>query len=168
MFNLNQSKTYFHPVVFDTIDGAGKKLKIEFDAEFPRLGQDEIKAILDAKPVNTTEETIAAFMQEATDCIKADLAKYTDLGDNAKQAIAQGCATSLIELFGDRIHEKKLVTDEIVSNRVLVGFRKVKDGDVDVTFTDESKTRALNYRGAIGAVAKSWLKSIGIEGIAKN
>jgi len=168
MFNLDQSKTYFHPVVFDSVDAEGKKLKIEFDAEFPRLAQSEIKEILDAKPVSTNRETIAAFMDEAADCIKADLTKYADLGDNARQVVAQSCAASLGELFGDRIHEKKTVTDEIVANRVLVGFRKVKSGESDVTFNEETKKRVLNYRGAVGAIAKSWLKSIGIEGVAKN
>ncbi len=47
MFRISQSETYLWPVKIEMSDGSGKRVKSAFDAEFRRLSQAQIDALIE-------------------------------------------------------------------------------------------------------------------------
>lgn len=116
MFKLDQSNTYWYPVSVEMTDSDGRKRKVEFDAEFARLPQDEIN-----------------------------------------------------ELFRKREEDETPLKDADLLDRVFRGWRRVQDAEGrELPVTSENRATVLGIFPVSPSVVRAYLKSIGIEGKAKN
>jgi len=65
--------------------------------------------------------------------------------------------------------DRPLPNDAQICERVFKGWRKVNDEEgAQLEVNDSNRQALLKVEGIKKAIAKSWLKSIGIEGRAKN
>lgn len=117
MFTLDESQTYWYPVVVEmTAKEGGRKQKFTFDAEFNRLPQDE-----------------------------------------------------LTDMFRVRGEDEAALKDSDVLDRVFVAWRDIQDAQGHpLAVTSENRELLLNRFPVASCVVKAFLKSIGIEGKAKN
>ena len=73
------------------------------------------------------------------------------------------------ELFRSRGEDEEKLRDADVIERVLVGWRKIKDHNgEDLIVNDENRATLLKQFPVPASIVKAFLKSIGIEGKAKN
>lgn len=115
MFKLDQNENFWFPVSLELTGDEGKKLRMDFDAQFKRIAQSEITALL-----------------------------HREEGEAPP-------------------------TDQQIVDAVFVGWRKVQDADgAELPVNAENRTRLLDTFPVRREVVRAWLKSIGIEGKAKN
>lgn len=75
----------------------------------------------------------------------------------------------LTELFRTRTDDEPVLKDSEVLDRVLVGWRDVQDAEGRPLEVNPANREALLNRFPVGGcIVKAFLKSIGIEGKAKN
>jgi hypothetical protein len=75
----------------------------------------------------------------------------------------------ITEIFRKREEDEPPVKDAEVLDRVLVGWRGVKNADgSDLEVNPGNRARLLNRFPASSSIVRAYLKSIGIEGKAKN
>jgi len=116
MFKLDQTNTYWYPVIVEMTDDEGRRRKFDFDAQFERIPQDEIN-----------------------------------------------------DLFRERSDDEPKLKDNEVVERVFRGWRKIQAADgSDLTVNAENRELLLNTYPVSSCVVRAYLKSIGIEGRAKN
>lgn len=117
MFKLDESPTYWYPVVVEmTAQEGGRKQKFTFEAEFNRITQDELN-----------------------------------------------------EIFRVRGEDDAPLKDSEVLDRVFVGWRDIQDASGHPLQVNASNREQLLNRFPVpGCIVKAFLKSIGIEGKAKN
>jgi len=116
MFTLDEGSTYWYPVTVEMTGSDGRRKRLDFEAEFERLPQDEIN-----------------------------------------------------EMFRQRDEDEPALKDVDVIDRVLRGWRGVKDASGEVLEVNASnRARLLNVYPVQPSIIRAFLKSIGIEGKAKN
>ena len=115
MFKLDQNENFWFPVSLELTSDDGKKLRADFDAQFKRVAQSEITALL------------------------------------------------------RREEGEEPPTDQQIVDAVFVGWRKVQGEDgAELPVNAENRARLLDTFPVRREVVRAWLKSIGIEGKAKN
>lgn len=73
------------------------------------------------------------------------------------------------EMFRKREDDEPPIKDSEVVARVFAGWRKIADKDGgELAVNDDNRTRLLNTFPVQSSIVKAFLKSIGIEGRAKN
>ncbi len=116
MFKLDQSETYWYPVTVEMTSDDGRRRKFDFEAEFERIPQSEIK-----------------------------------------------------EMFRPRDEDEPKLQDDEVVERVFRGWRKiVGPDDQPLEVNHENRRKLLDTYPVTSSIVKAFLKSIGIEGRAKN
>lgn len=64
MLKLDQSESYWYPVVIELIDAEGKKKKFDFDAKFKRLDEDERAELAKKTGGDDAEITVRDLVQD--------------------------------------------------------------------------------------------------------
>lgn len=75
----------------------------------------------------------------------------------------------IIQRVRDGIESNRPIKDREILDRVFVGWRKVAGvGGGDLAVTPDNRERLLEQHPAQPSIVRAWLKSVGIEGAAKN
>lgn len=86
-------------------------------------------------------------------------AKFKRLNDDERRDL----------LFREEGDDRKVANDREVVTAVFEGWRKVQGPDgADLEVKDSNREALLKVEGMARAIVVAWLKSIGIEGKAKN